>query len=193
MIGEVSKYYNSQFTSLERVTDFGLDATVETFHAREGAEEEAAGEGECFHTEAASDGGIQTDAVLVFLTVFVIKIVAVFVINRLRRFFRPEMESDACSNVDERFQFATSVKIVAVVEKNRDFLECGGIQAVTDTDANGIVLFDGNAVDENTRPANALSNEKSVFIDEIVGNLFLLLFLCVQRAQPATQDNTQQG
>ena len=190
MIGVVSQVTNHKSQVLERVSYFGLYAATEPFHTWEGSEEEATGERECLHTEAAGYSGVQTDAMLVFLNVIVHWIAEWVIVIVEFVFIRPKMETDTGCNVDERIQFATSVKIVAIVEEKRDFLEGACVQTIADTDADVVVLLDRDAVDEHTRQTDISPHKKSVFVNEIVGDLFLLLFLCVQSSQTAAQNNT---
>lgn len=101
------------------------------------------------------------------------------------------MESDTCRHVDEGFQFFAHVKIVTIVDIKRNLLERGSIQTVTDTQTQQIILFEGNTVDKYTCPTNILAEEETILIDEVVSNLFLLLLLCMQGADPANCGNAQ--
>lgn len=182
----VSQRDNSKIQPLrlESVTDFGLDTAVEPRLSREGSEEETAGEGEGFHPETAGDRGIKPNTVPALLYILVIHNIAVL-IDILGMFIRPKVETDARRHIDERFQFAATLKVVTVVEEQRNFLKRTGVDAVTDTQTDEVILLNGDTVHEDTGPTHILADEKAILIDEIVSNLFLLLLLSGKGAQAA--------
>lgn len=152
---------------------------------REGSEEEAAGEGERLHAETAGNGGIQTYSVIADFLIFIIADMTIRVVDGHADFIIPEVETDTCRHVDERFQGFASVEIVTVVEKDGHFLKRGGVQTVAKTYTENIVLLESDAVHEHARPTHILPDEKAIFIDEVVGDLLVLLLLCGKRTQAA--------
>ena len=162
-----------QVSLLESITHFHFDTTVEGFVCREGSEEETASEREGLHAETSGNSGIQTHSVHVdIVTIIVIGIEPVI----------PEMESHTRSHVDARHQLASEVKVVAVVQKQRYLLECGGVETITDTNANNIVVVDGDAIDEDAGKACVFAEKSTILIDEVVLDLLLRLVLSVESA-----------
>ena len=117
--------------------------------------------------------------------IIIVTDVAIRIIHRTSNFFRPEMQTDTSSHVDEGFQSFASVEIVTVVDKERNFLERGSVQTVTETETDNVVLIESDTIDENTGPAHVLANKKAIFINEVVGNFLVLLFLCRKGTQTA--------
>lgn len=72
------------------------------------------------------------------------------------------MQTDTGSNVDARFQCSASIEIVTVIEVKGHFLMRSGVQTVTDTYTDKVVLIDGHTIHENTCPAYMSAEEKSV-------------------------------
>ncbi len=165
---------------LECVTDFHVDATINiVVVARTGPDEESGGEREGFHLEARGDGGIEAKTVtlhryrspmVIFIVNFIIvdSIVPVVVV--------PEVERGAGGDVDERFQCAGSVKVVAVVEEERHALAVVDVDGIAHTDTEQVVgAVEFEAVDEDAVEADVASQKEAILVDHIVGESLLRL------------------